>query len=868
MQTTRQNTWRRPAHVPARNYDKGMGEAVANRTVNRKIDRPTSRTQVIEIPRRDDISLDDEVAAYCKSNNLKIDGYHVDSGDDLLVGITLNVIADIEIENWADVAHRVSYGNAMLDPRINWDRRAPDATALKETQGPSAFANEYDALHHHLRQASLLMSGRHLQHGDATQPTRNMEVFTNCSTSAMSFLEFYLLLNGSGVGRCYDDMMMQVDWRLMPTVVCVIDQSHKDVQSGEITSVMANRDVRHLYAHKTIHEFRVPDSREGWAQGAEKIETMTFAGCFRNDVLILDFSDVRPRNSPIAGMQDRPASGPGPLMTAINKVAAIRDAGMEPWRATMYADHYYAECVLVGGARRAARMATKLWTDGSIFGFIELKRGGFLWSSNNSVMVDMEFWDAVKHVAALLKINGYELIDKGGFHKLIGKSCFTNTQIHAWKVFQAACEASYHDGTGEPGFITVERLTWNGEGSNNLLDGEFAESAKYKLSPEAKQLSRVLAQMWSRMKYKVITNPCGEIVLNLLGAYCVIADVVPFHAGTSYSKPEKKTVDASNELEWMHYWDAVDSDAEDAFKVATRALIRTNLMDSMYGKEVARTNRIGVGMTGLHEYAWARFGFGWKDLVDEAKSMDFWLMLSRFKRAVQNEAAHYAKLIGVVVPHTDTTMKPAGTTSKLFGLTEGAHLPSMGEYLRWVQFRNDDPLIETYRALGYPIRKLTTYNGTTIVGFPTVPTICTLGMGDKLVCAGDATPEDQYQYLRLLEKYWIVGVAEDGGFPLRDTGNQVSYTLKYKPQDTSFAEFMRTLMEGQSTIRCCSVMPQSDTSAYEYLPEQPVTKAEFEMIVKAIKSDKEDVQEEVGMEHVDCASGACPITFGTNVKST
>ena len=869
MQSTRQNTWRRPATVSARVYDKGMGEAVANRTVNRKIDRPTSRTQVIEVPRRDDISLDDEVAAYCKSHNLKIapgaDGYHVDKGDQETVVITLNVIADVEIEKWADVAHRVAYGNAMLDPRTNWDRRAPDSSVLLAPVGPSAFSTEFDAMHHHLRQASLLMSGRHLQHGDANQINRNMEVFTNCSTSAMSFLEFYLLLNGSGVGRCYDDAMMQVDWRLMPTVICTIDGQHKDVQTGEITA-MSNRDARHLYAHKTIHEFKVPDSREGWAQGAEVVETMTFAGCFRNDVLILDFSGVRPRNSPIAGMQDRPASGPGPLMIAISKVAALRDAGMDPWRATMYADHYYAECVLVGGARRAARMATKFWTDKSIFGFIELKRGGFLWSSNNSVMVDMEFWDAVKHVAALMKVNGYELIDKGGFHKLIGKDCFNETQVHAWKVFQAACEASYHDGTGEPGFITVERLTWNGEGSENLLDGEFAESKKYKLTPEAKQLARVLAQVWSRMKYKVITNPCGEIVLNLLGAYCVIADVVPFHAGTAYAKPAKD----AGAREWIAYWNKVDADAEDAFKVAARALIRTNLMDSMYGKEVARTNRIGVGMTGLHEYAWSRFSFGWKDLVNENVSKEFWLMLSRFKRAVQRESAEYAKMIGVVCPHTDTTMKPAGTTSKLFGLTEGAHLPSMGEYLRWVQFRNDDPLIETYKAMGYPIRKLQSYNGTTIVGFPTIPTISTLGMGDKLVFAGDATPEEQYQYLRLLEKYWIVGVEEDGVTPLRDTGNQVSYTLKYKPQDTGFPEFMRTLMEGQSTIRCCSVMPQSDTSAYEYLPEEPVTKARFEAIVAAIKADEEasDVQEEVGMEHVDCASGACPINFGANVKDS
>jgi hypothetical protein len=46
---------------------------------------------------------------------------------------------------------------------------------------------------------------------------------------------------------------------------------------------------------------------------------------------------------------------------------------------------------------------------------------------------------------------------------------------------------------------------------------------------------------------------------------------------------------------------------------------------------------------------------------------------------------------------------------------------------------------------------LVKYAGTTIVGFPTVPEICKLGMGDKLVTAAEATPEEQYEYLRLLE---------------------------------------------------------------------------------------------------------------------
>ncbi|MFA7752062.1 hypothetical protein, partial [Klebsiella pneumoniae] len=144
-----------------------------------------------------------------------------------------------------------------------------------------------------------------------------------------------------------------------------------------------------------ITTFRVPDSREGWAKAVEIIERYAFERR-REEVLILEFSDVRPNGAPIAGMQGRPASGPGPLMGAIASIAKIRDAGMAPWLAALYADHYAAECVLVGGARRAARMATKFWKDRTVLDFIGIKRGGFLWSSNNSVTVDEEFRAAVK----------------------------------------------------------------------------------------------------------------------------------------------------------------------------------------------------------------------------------------------------------------------------------------------------------------------------------------------------------------------------------------------------------------------------------------------------------------------------------------
>lgn len=310
----------------------------------------------------------------------------------------------------------------------------------------------------------------------------------------------------------------------------------------------------------------------------------------------------------------------------------------------------------------------------------------------------------------------------------------------------------------------------------------------------------------------------GEIVLKLYGAYCVIADMALGFAETE---------------EEMHA----------AMKCVTRFLIRVNSMQSYYDTEVKRTNRIGVGLTGVHEMAWVHFGFTFQDLVDEEKSLPFWHLLARLKETVSNEAARYSKLMGLPSPHTDTTIKPAGTTSKLFGLTEGWHLPSMAFYMRWVQFRSDSPMIEEYRSKGYPTKELKSYKNTTIVGFPTAPLLSEIC--DCVTMAGQATPEQQYIWLQLGEKYW-----------LGEKGNQISYTLKYDPKLVSYDMFCKTLKEYQSKVKCCSVMPQEEASSYEYLPEEPITADQYKEYMSNITKAREDV----GLEHVDCSNG-CPVSF-------
>ena len=688
-------------------------------------------------------------------------------------------------ETWAEVAHRVALGNTLLTNKI-------------KGLGKKHQKEEYEVLKKHIANASLLMSGRHLQHGDETQPERNMEVFTNCSTASSSYVLFYLLMNGSGVGRSYDDDMCVVNWDNMPNVRCVISEDHKDFVWGFDESM---KDALHKYGKGDgIHWFEVPDSREGWAQAIELMEVMAYEKKYKDELLILDFSKVRPTGSIIRGMQNRPASGPKPLMNAIERVTTIKGANMPIWKQTLFIDHYLAECVLVGGARRSARIATKNWSDPDVFEFIKIKQGGFLWSANNSVTVDEKFWK--------------------------------QKTKHSKKVLEEILSASYHDGTGEPGFINQHRLVQNDEGYDDYKDGKYAESAKYKPLPRTEKMLAFIARNASVKLYSQIPNPCGEISLNMLGGYCVIADVVPYFAPS------------------------ID-DAEEAFRAAVRALIRVNTMDCLYSREVQRTNRIGVGMTGIHEFAWNVYGYSFRDLIDEEKSQDFWQTIARFKRAVVEEAETYSAKIGMHVPHTNTTIKPSGTVSKLFALTEGAHLPSMREYIRWVQYRSDDPMVKKYKQKGYPIKELRSYQGSTAVGFPTQPLICRIGMNGQLVTAGEATPEEQYKWLMLLEKYWIVGIDEQGK-ALEDTGNQVSYTLKYDPKKVSFAEFVEMISKYQGSIKCCSVMPQQDSTAYEYQPEQPVTISEFMRVLNEIEAD-ESLMEDIDFEHLKCETGACPI---------
>lgn len=763
--------------------DKGMGEAVARRTVLRKSCPGCQRYSWAS----------QQSCVYCKAD-----------------------LTSARSETWSEVASRVALGNALLHP-----------TGRADLLG----------LEKHIASGLLLMSGRHLQHGDATQPSRCMEVFTNCSTAATSAMKFYLLLNGSGVGRCYDDDLMVVDWRFAPKVISVLSEEHADydldlcgyedanfAEQFKATAPGETVELKDMHGRLTGELYhRVGDSREGWGMVVELIEVLTWQRR-TNQVVWLDFSGVRRRNSLIGGMQGRPSAGPVPTIRAIQNCMKIaKKAQQSPlewpaWKQNLYVDHYLADCVHLGGARRAARIAVKHWREPGILEFITIKHSEELWTANNSVGLDEEF---------------YEELRAGG----------------AWavKVASAMTRASYFGNAagrvkGEPGGVNLHRLHSDRAGVQEAVRAGLG-SPFYQPSQGAQDLYRALGEIALARRFWIIVNPCGETPMSLLGAFCVIADLAPFNAPALQEHMKSGSKGPASESD---FW-VIQEQIEEAARYAVRALIRVNLMPSVFKEEVRRTNRIGISLTGLHEYAWACFGLGFRDLLNPEKSRLFWHSLRLLKEDIRDEAIRYSALLGVAPPHTDTLIKPAGTTSKLFGLTEGAHLPSMLAYLRNLQMQLDDPLVLDYERKGYPVKRgVKGYEHQAIVGFPTMPMITRLGMGPALVTASQATMEEQYRWVGLLEENWL---SEHGG--------QISYTLKYNPAELDYYAFHETFWRCQETVRCCTVMPQEDTSSYPYLPEEPISVEDFAALVASI--DDPDLIQAVDLESLQCASGACPI---------
>lgn len=668
-------------------------------------------------------------------------------------------------------------------------------------------------------QGVIPFSGRHLQHGDHEQCDKIAELFANCSTAMFSWAVFLLLMKGCGVGRDYSSGLCFVDWDFLPNCRFVLSGPDKMGKGGHPDYepwIESLEEAHNKYDTESegVRWFEVADSAEGWARVVMVLETAAFHKRNKDTLFVFDFSNVRPAGAPLKGQQGRPASGPVPFIRALHRVMSLKGAGMKPWKQALYIDHYLAACVVVGGVRRSARMAIKSCRDRDVIEFIDAKRGGFLWSANNAIAVDAAFWaDARKPQPS-----------------------------HARRVFEAAMSAAYWDDTGEPNWFNVDLV-------NEFLDNLDSVTADTYISSEfvdrlggihqrTKEMIGYHLDKAKKHWYKFIPNPCGEVPLAIWGAYCFIGDLAPFFADTT-------------------------DDILTAARRLAEAMVRINTMACMYRAEVRRTNRIGVSLTGIHEFMWKHFQLDFRQALGvrnadhsytlSSAAIAFWRFVEAIRDAAEHAANAESRRCGLPAPATVTIVKPSGTVAKVLFVTEGAHLPPTRHFLRWVALVKGSDAVREHKELGYPVKDVShQYADTVVVGFPTcLPFIEDLP-ADLLVTAPEASVEEQYRWLELLEKHWLGENRRNG---------QVSYTLKWRKTDTSYEDYIRLVLEHQPRIRACAMMPEleQDASAYAYVPEEPISRERYFEIVNQINRGRRIEFEAYDSDALRCAGGACPI---------
>lgn len=335
---------------------------------------------------------------------------------------------DGTLERWDETVQRVTEGNFRIEAK----RLAELGKLTEERLG--VMIDEMKRFYHLVFNLVLSPPGRGLWMSGTEYAERVGDAENNCWGVSMrpqpygnskirphdgdiekprvSFAPVFTFdqaMKGGGVGvnvqRKYVNQIPQVQNRLNLTFVC--EETHADID--ELAAL--NVEEYELFATKDPY-FRVPDSREGWAQALQRVIDAHYEGITE---LIIDVSDIRPRGAEIKGFGGV-ASGPSPLVEMLTKVNEILNRRVGDYvTPTEWGDviQLIGTCVVAGNVRRTALI---LIGDQNDKEFVESKNyslpqnveaSQWRWASNNSVDIGMNTdRETLRNMAVNIYYNG------------------------------------------------------------------------------------------------------------------------------------------------------------------------------------------------------------------------------------------------------------------------------------------------------------------------------------------------------------------------------------------------------------------------------------------------------------------------------
>ncbi len=280
-----------------------------------------------------------------------------------------------------------------------------------------------------------------------------------------------------------------------------------------------------------------------------------------------------------------------------------------------------------------------------------------------------------------------------------------------------------------------------------------------------------------------------------------------------------------------------------AVYIASRANYRqtcVNLLDGILQEAWHLNNEFlrlcGVGLTGIVR----RTDLGAYDYQE-------------LQRTATSGAYSMADELGLPQPKNITTIKPSGTLSKVMDTTEGVHKP-LGKYIfNNVNFGKYDPLVPLCRAAGYKVVDNPTDPSAVLITFPVkwedVPF-------DKFEKEGQTLEVNLESAVAQLERYKML---------MNNWCQQnVSATISYSVEEVDgIVEWLYDNWDdyvGVSFLFRADPTKSAKDLGYLYLPQQVVTKEEYEEYAAVLQPIELDKSNDIDAElEDDCETGHCPI---------
>ncbi|NCF70475.1 MAG: ribonucleoside-triphosphate reductase, adenosylcobalamin-dependent [Chlamydiales bacterium] len=237
----------------------------------------------------------------------------------------------------------------------------------------------------------------------------------------------------------------------------------------------------------------------------------------------------------------------------------------------------------------------------------------------------------------------------------------------------------------------------------------------------------------------------------------------------------------------------------------------------------------------------------------------------RMRNIVVSSAYTMANELESPLPKNVTCIKPSGTLSKIMGcqewgeVPEGVHMP-MGKYIfNNITFSKHDPLVEKHKKAGYKVIEKPFEPESVLVTFPVkyenVPfqrKSVTRKSGKKIeVEVSEESAVEQLSRYALLMDTWCE----------QNVSVTVSYDPEEIPQIIDWILNNWNLYVGVSFLLRNDPTKSAEDLGYKYLPQEVVTKEEYENYVKdltLIDYEGTELRDEEP-DQADCASGACPV---------